>query len=530
MDVGSNITLLSMPTLESIQEFKIITSSYSAEWPRSGGGIVNVVTRGGTQKFTGTAYEFVRNDKLNANSYFRNFNSNPDISGKPPRLRYNNFGYTVGGPMLPSRQKAFFFFSQEWRRISRAPSSSTATVVNPAWLNDPTNANYVAPENRDPNAVKLLALWPAANSGVNQFLNTNPNVNNTRQEVVRIDYDINPNWKLLGRYTHDLSQTVEPSGIFSLGVAVPNVGATATDVPGNVFVTELRTVVGRGLNEFKYQLSGNLIETRDPEGNRNTRDELEISIPELFPENNANRIPNVNVSGAISSIASVQGYHIEYINHTFADNFTYPRGSHTYKFGMMMAFEQKNENASNTTRRARSCSTPAAGGRRSRISSPATATDCAARRCTYSEAEIDVTNHLRFNRYEMFAQDTWRLTPNVTLDYGVRYAIYPALIDTNDILSTFVPEEWNPAQAPTFANAAGSALVPGTGESGQRPDRRGHQFAVRPQDLRNRYEQHHAAHRRCPGIRSATGARSSGQGTACTTISRSSGSSSRTRS
>src|SRR6185295_13602169 len=71
VDVGSNITLLNTPTLESIQEFKIITSSYQAEWPRSGGGIVNVVTKSGTSKFAGAAYEFWRNDKLNANSFFR---------------------------------------------------------------------------------------------------------------------------------------------------------------------------------------------------------------------------------------------------------------------------------------------------------------------------------------------------------------------------------------------------------------------------------------------------------------------------
>ncbi|HWK08821.1 MAG TPA: TonB-dependent receptor, partial [Vicinamibacterales bacterium] len=216
VDVGSNITLLSTPTLESIQEFKIITSSYAAEWPRSGGGVVNVVTKGGTQKFAGTAYDFVRNDKLNANSFFRNLSSNPALSKNPPRLRYQNPGYTVGGPLLPSRQKAFFFWSEEWRRISRAPASSTANVVNPAWLNDPANANYVAPADRDPNAVKLLSLWPAPNATVGttaQFVNSNPNINNTRQEVVRVDYDVSSRNHLVTRYTHDLSQTREPGGL-----------------------------------------------------------------------------------------------------------------------------------------------------------------------------------------------------------------------------------------------------------------------------------------------------------------------------
>src|SRR4029078_11267871 len=115
--------------------------------------------------------------------------TDPTLRANPPRLRYNNPGYTVGGPLLPSRQKAFFFWSQEWRRITRAPASSTANVVNPAWLNDTTNPNYVAPEQRDPNAVKLLSLWPAPNfftsAGTAQFLNTNPTVNNTRQAGIR---------------------------------------------------------------------------------------------------------------------------------------------------------------------------------------------------------------------------------------------------------------------------------------------------------------------------------------------------------
>src|SRR6185295_18158579 len=71
VDVGSNVTLLSTPTLESIQEFKIITSSYAAEWPRSGGGVINIVTKGGSRTFTGAAYNFFRNDRFNANTFFR---------------------------------------------------------------------------------------------------------------------------------------------------------------------------------------------------------------------------------------------------------------------------------------------------------------------------------------------------------------------------------------------------------------------------------------------------------------------------
>ena len=131
VDVGSNITLLSTPTLESIEEFKIITSSYAAEWPRSGGGIINVVTKSGTNQFSGSGYEFFRNDALNSNAYFSKQSTDPAVRDDPAPLRYNNFGYTLGGPLLPSREKAFFFWSQEWRRIKRAPASRTVNGAQP---------------------------------------------------------------------------------------------------------------------------------------------------------------------------------------------------------------------------------------------------------------------------------------------------------------------------------------------------------------------------------------------------------------
>src|SRR5437868_6827459 len=151
VDVGSNITLLSTPTLESIAEFKVITNSYQAEWPRSGGGIVNVVTKSGGAHYSGSAYEFLRSDRLNANAFFRNLSTNPDLNSHPAALKYNNFGATLGGPIR--RDRMFFFYSEEARRITRAPSSVSGLVPDPAWLTDPTNANYVAPSQRDPNAV-----------------------------------------------------------------------------------------------------------------------------------------------------------------------------------------------------------------------------------------------------------------------------------------------------------------------------------------------------------------------------------------
>ncbi|HEV2763175.1 MAG TPA: carboxypeptidase regulatory-like domain-containing protein, partial [Pyrinomonadaceae bacterium] len=142
-DVGSNITLLSTPTVDAIQEFKVLSSNFTAEIGRSGGGAVTIVTRGGTNEFHGTLYEFVRNDRFNANSYFNNRrgrNAAGQELAPVPKLRYNNFGGTIGGPVyLPrfgeggralydGKDRTFFFFSEEVRRIIKGQADASATV------------------------------------------------------------------------------------------------------------------------------------------------------------------------------------------------------------------------------------------------------------------------------------------------------------------------------------------------------------------------------------------------------------------
>ena len=464
VDVGSNITLLSTPTLESIQEFKIITSSYAAEWPRSGGGVVNVVTKSGTNDFKFAAYEFFRNDALNANSYFRNQSAAPKTADNPPFLRYNNFGYTIGGPIVKS--KAFFFWSQEWRRIKRAPADLRLNVPNPTWLTDPTSVNYVAPALRDANAVALLAAFPAPNlepltaGGASRYQVSSPNINNTRQEVIRVDYDFNDVWRFTGRYTHDQSDTRELQGLFAS--FMPGVGTTETSVPGQVASFGIKTVIGSSkLNEFQYQFSTNKIGTTNPDGTKNKRSDYGINIPEVFGENANGLIPTVSVTG-LSTIGSAQLYRIQYINHAFTENFSWQRGNHSYKFGGLATFEQKNENAASVSQGnfAFVATTGGLTAFQAFLTGNATGA-CAA--CSYTEAERDIDMQLRFSRFEFYAQDTWRAKPNLTVDYGVRYSLYPPITDNNNQLVTFDPSRYSAAEAPVFANAAGTLINRTTG-------------------------------------------------------------------
>src|SRR5215467_10959011 len=132
-DRGSNLTIQAYPSVDSIAEFTVKRGLFTADSGRSGGGQVNVVTRGGTEKFHGTGFEFLRNEKLNANDFISNRNSNPpfgrDSNGKAKRapFRYNNFGGTFSGPVIlprfgeggPATKKlarTYFFFSEEQRK------------------------------------------------------------------------------------------------------------------------------------------------------------------------------------------------------------------------------------------------------------------------------------------------------------------------------------------------------------------------------------------------------------------------------
>ena len=465
VDVGSNITLLSTPTLESIEQFKIITSSYAAEWPRSGGGIINVVTKSGTSRYSGSGYEFFRNDSLNENSYFRKQSTDPAIRDRAPDLDYNNFGYTIGGPVVPERM--FFFWSHEFRKITRAPASLTANVPNPEWLTDPASPNFVPVAERDPNAVRLLAGFPAPNTppltpgAAGRYQVTSPNINNTRQEVIRLDYDLSSTQRVWGRYTHDLSETRELGGLF-FGTPVPGVAGTDTRIPGQVAAVGLRSMFGSNrLNELNYHFSSNNITTVPAEGVRNTKSEYGLTTREVFPENNNDLIPIIDITG-LSLLGANQLFRIQYLNHSITDNFTWQRGNHAFKFGGLATFEQKNENAASVSH-GRWAFVATTGGPTAFQSFLRGNANGACTACSYVEAERDIDMQLRFNRFEFYAQDTWRPRGDLTVDYGVRYSLYPPMTDNNNNLVTFDPSAYSAAAAPQFANATGTLIDRTTG-------------------------------------------------------------------
>src|SRR5678815_1826801 len=162
---GSNASQINNVGIDYIQEVKIQTSNFSAEYGRNSGAQISVVTRSGGNDFHGSAFEFVRNDKLDARPFF---------AGVRPTLRFNNFGYSIGGPII--KNKFFFFGGQEWKYIRRLSNAQRRTVPSLAELNGDFSFRLRGPDGvvgtaddgalRDPNNAANTCVAPVITGGV----------------------------------------------------------------------------------------------------------------------------------------------------------------------------------------------------------------------------------------------------------------------------------------------------------------------------------------------------------------------------
>ena len=210
MDNGSNTSLNVYPSVDAIQEVKVLTSNYGAEYGRNASGTIETETKSGTTAFHGDAYEFVRNDDFNARPYFNTVN---------PPYKKNDFGYTIGGPIyIPNhynsdKSKTFFFWSQEWRRerqptqfnqavpsvAERGGNFSDLCALSPA-VSCPSGPGIVNNQvtTIDPNGAALLAMIPAPNSTTgcgsptnSCFVESFSQPTTWREELIRVDHNLN---------------------------------------------------------------------------------------------------------------------------------------------------------------------------------------------------------------------------------------------------------------------------------------------------------------------------------------------------
>lgn len=480
-DMGNGTGSLTTPGLEAISEIKVNTTDYSAEYGNAAGASLLVATRTGTDKFHGAAYEYFKNDALNAVNYFSLSNQ---------KLRFNNYGYRIGGPFfIPhlyphERSKTYFFFAEEWRSnvttdIFRA-STPTALmrsgdfseeyartgvhIIDPlTGLPFPNDKIPSGPGGRiDNNALLLLNNnFPMPTAGLTGFVNFNQNAPNTdkwRQELVNVTHQLTSKILLQVRYIQD-TEPHHLSGVLWAGQAFPDI-QTTTNIPGHSFLGKASQIISPTmLNEVSYDYASNY----GPKSNNAvvlSGDYLQpsgLSITPLYTQTGPQKVPNLAFSGGWGNIDT--SYYPWWAHHNVQeanDNFSKNIGAHSIRAGAI--YEH-----SVTPVGAQVDPGTQGGFNFSGFSTGNPMADFLLGNFnSYSQLETSLMPSYNYNHFEAYGQDTWKATRKLTLNLGVRYFYIPHLYIADNILYNWVPSSYDKAKAVTV-NPDGT-IVPGSGD------------------------------------------------------------------
>ncbi|MBO0799696.1 MAG: TonB-dependent receptor plug domain-containing protein, partial [Blastocatellia bacterium] len=498
VDTGSNGTQHIALSLDNIAEFKILSSNYQAEYGRSGGAAIQIVTKSGTSQFHGTGYYFHRHEELNANSYFNNANGqNAAGFDNNPRnfYRYNQQGFNIGGPILLPKKvlkdKLFFFFSQEFQeqlvpQTARQARVPTAAEVSGNFSNsrdgngnlipiiDPTTGQpfpgNIIPQNRiDPNGQRILQYFnqfenTPLNSGANGYLyNANSQLSDSyprRETSIRADYNITENTRMYVRYTRDSDQQSLPYGLGWTGGnnLVPLDNTIFKQSPAWNSTLNVTSALSPTLtNEFIFGASHNSLTLDPTNANALTYSGLGFNFqqPNAYP---ANQFYNIEFSGitglhnttdaASPGIAGSYNYtQFPYKNDntTFDiyDNVSKVIGTHTAKAGFYYQRSRKDQAAgdsatilfSNNANNPNNTGYPYANALLGNFD-------------TYNEPNIGVfQGQYRSTNVEWYLQDNWKFNNRLTLDYGMRFSLIYPQYDARHQDYYFVPSKYDPAKA-----------------------------------------------------------------------------------
>ncbi len=486
-----------MPSLDSVAEFRTLTSNYSAEFGLSSGGTMSMVVKSGETQFHASAWEFDRNNALDATPFFSNASGQ-----KAPELRYNIFGFNVGGPVTlgklynKDRQKTFFFYNQEWRRqvsgaipspinvptaaelagnfsaLTTALTVPTAAQVNGTIQSQLTGAglklggtfpgNQIPASLFNPNAVALLqaGIFPAGNfNSGNQFVGGTNQPVYLREEILRIDHRFNDKFSVFGHYMKDdVSQTYGTS-LWS-GSNVPAVGTLLSNPAYHYVLHATYSITPTILNEVAYNQNGNVINIV-PTGTYKRPSDL--NIPELFAGNNDDRIPGVSLSNYATYDVSSWPWHNKADDYQVRDDLSWVVGSHQLKMGASWALYKKTQDLFGDTQGSFNFNGLYTGN---------SAADFLLGYAN-SYTELAVQDHGQWNNVSpaVYFQDNWHVSSRLTLNLGLRWDGIPHTYEAHDRMSDFYPNLYNPADAPIFvAGSNGNAISPSSPGLGTSPN------------------------------------------------------------
>lgn len=459
LGVDTSSTQALRPSVDSIQEFKVESANYSAEYGRSAGGIVSLAIKSGSNEFHGSVFEFLRNDKLDANNFF----SNRAHLERPP-LRFNQFGGTLGGPIF--KNHTFFFVSYQGTRDKRSRTGTT-TVPTREMINgnfgsiniyDPANVvdgvrqqfpDNIIPESRiDPVGRRLAALYPAPNQpgSVNNYVANVPTSDTADQLDLRFDHSFRAQDTLFVRYSWSDREIFQDSFFAAPG----NGGNGFGDYP-LLTTPKAFSIAGGETHVF----STSLVNEVRIGFTRNRSNQLTTASAPLYADfgitgvplfDGLTGLPQITVTGFASlgdRTFTPNPKLVEILQLT--DNLSWNRGNHAFKFGADLRFRKNFAGTSSNARGSLSFNgqftsrTPGQGA-------GSALADLLLGLTNTATLTTLLTGDFRDRYYGFYVNDTWRVTPRLSVNIGLRYEVQLPMWEVENRMANF---DFNPG-SPTF--------------------------------------------------------------------------------
>jgi hypothetical protein len=454
----SSGAIVGIQNVDAIQEVQVLTANYMPEFGRASGGQIRMVTKSGSNRYSGSASFYFRDDKLQANSWSRNRSTNPIENGGPAPFDYKQYGYSFGGPIPLSamKDKLFFFGAQEWvnffqvqTQVLTVPTekmrngdfselldpnngyySGARIITNPA-TGQPFAGNIIPQDMLSPNGMAFLRAFPAPTPGFRQGSNnaiiTSPNPQDQRKDNIRFDYRLNDRNQFTYRFSRYNWVAVDA---FRGGMAFartdwerPNFTSTAS------WTTQFSSTL---INEATYTFSRDDVFINVFTGDDNyKRSKYGINYPYIFPgaeKEIEDKVPTVSISGFQEIDGGPYPSSSSGPIHTVSNTTTWVKGRHTVKGGVSIEysgeddFDQINVNALPGSTNNQNGRFEFRDTRPGAVSTGLSVTNAAMGLFT-NYAELGQRNFTKWRSLatDLFVQDSWKPTAALTVEGGLRW-------------------------------------------------------------------------------------------------------------